>query len=168
MGTRTPLSVDEVLIDVLGFKRPFDEIPFGTFTGNCTLIKWFAQINKFYGTKGTARIMWKPRGTKPTVGVDEAAAYEMLRTGLLSEDRAFVYHCENHYFCPVGFEMSPMHPEDAYLAPSEVTKLERWVVMGDFAKGFPVLQTKKWEDVVTDLECQYPKCFNIRKSELGV
>jgi len=37
----------------------------------------------------------------------EPVALNYLKQGLRSEDTAFVYHCYNHYFCPVGYEMTP-------------------------------------------------------------
>ena len=59
--------------------------------------------------------MWKLRGQNRTPGVSESDAFDMLKEGLLSEDRAYIYHCWNHYFCPMGFEMTPARPEESYL-----------------------------------------------------
>jgi hypothetical protein len=41
-------------------------------------------------------------------------ALEKLQGGLRSGDTAFVYHCSNHYFCPVGYELVPRKATDAY------------------------------------------------------
>lgn len=27
---------------------------------------------------------------------------------------AYIYHCQNHYFCPVGFEATPLKAAKAY------------------------------------------------------
>lgn len=37
----------------------------------------------------------------------EESALQHLKAGLLSEDMGFIYHCLNHYFCPVGYEDQP-------------------------------------------------------------
>jgi len=37
-----------------------------------------------------------------------------LTQGLKDEASAFIYHCQNHYFCPVGFEATPLRPAKAY------------------------------------------------------
>lgn len=55
-------SVQEKALYILGFKPPFNEIRFGPFTGNATLMKWFAQINNYFQVKGRASYMFKPKG----------------------------------------------------------------------------------------------------------
>ncbi len=60
-GTMRPISTEEAL-EVLGFKPPYSNFDFGSFTGNDTLIQWFALLNKFYKVKGKAEILWKPKG----------------------------------------------------------------------------------------------------------
>lgn len=37
-----------------------------------------------------------------------------LKSDLKRDDFALVYHCYNHYFCPVGYETSPVLPHEAY------------------------------------------------------
>ena len=41
-------------------------------------------------------------------------ALERLKEGLKDPSMAFIYHCYNHYFCPIGFEEVPKRQEDAY------------------------------------------------------
>lgn len=37
-----------------------------------------------------------------------------LTAGLKDESMAYIYHCQNHYFCPVGFEATPLKAAKAY------------------------------------------------------
>lgn len=37
-----------------------------------------------------------------------------LTQGLKDESMAYIYHCQNHYFCPVGFEATPLKAAKAY------------------------------------------------------
>lgn len=37
-----------------------------------------------------------------------------LMQGLKDESMAYIYHCQNHYFCPVGFEATPLKAAKAY------------------------------------------------------
>jgi hypothetical protein len=60
-GSLPPISTEEAL-EVLGFNPPYSNFDFGSFTGNDTLIQWFALLNKFYKVKGKAEILWKPKG----------------------------------------------------------------------------------------------------------
>jgi len=41
-------------------------------------------------------------------------ALDSLKEGLRNPSMAFVYHCLNHYFCPVGYEEIPKNATDAY------------------------------------------------------
>lgn len=52
-GNLPPLSQEEALV-IVGINPPFDNVEFGSFTGNSTLIKWFRKINKHFGVEGKA------------------------------------------------------------------------------------------------------------------
>jgi hypothetical protein len=108
-GDHRPISTEEAL-EVLGFKPPYHEVKFGSFTGNDTLIQWFGLLNKFYKVKGTARICFKLHGASITSGLDSDSALKNLKEGLQSDNKAFIYHCYNHYMCPIGFESTPTKP----------------------------------------------------------
>jgi hypothetical protein len=111
--------------------------------------------------------MYKPKGkTSTSEDVTSDKAHQLLLDGLRSESKAYIYHCWNHYFCPLGFDLTPRHPHDAY--SSEVQDFETWIIIGEISKCYPVFHTKKWSDIITDLNTGYPEFFNIRKSELGV
>ena len=63
-NNRRQILTQEQALDILGFEQPFDEIRFGPFSGNSSLIRWFGILCKHFGVKGQARIFYKPRGTK--------------------------------------------------------------------------------------------------------
>ena len=73
VGTLRPISVEEAL-EVCGFKPPYQDVEFGKFTGNQTLIKWFRFLNLHFKTQGNARIVWKLHGesTTPDISPDKA------------------------------------------------------------------------------------------------
>jgi uncharacterized FAD-dependent dehydrogenase len=96
-----------------------------------------------------------------------------LIDGLRNEKKAYIYHCWNHYFCPIGFDITPKQPYDAYQDLSDETlktqqQTDTWIIIGEISKCYPSFHTKKWTDIVTDLNTQFPEFFNIRKNELGV
>mmetsp|Transcript_48440 Transcript_48440/g.35649 ORF Transcript_48440/g.35649 Transcript_48440/m.35649 type:complete len:91 (-) Transcript_48440:90-362(-) len=89
-------------------------------------------------------------------------------SGLKNEKKAYIYHCWNHYFCPIGFERTPTKAYGAYLQEAEVAEWDTWLIIGEVSKCYPVFHVKRWEDVVTDITCAFPQFFNIRKAELGI
>lgn len=38
----------------------------------------------------------------------DEGALTQLKSGLADENSGFIYHCLNHYFCPIGFDDTPM------------------------------------------------------------
>ena len=52
---------------------------------------------------------------KPTTSPSRLVrALESLKEGLRDPAMAFIYHCYNHYFCPIGYEEVPKNAIDAY------------------------------------------------------
>ncbi len=131
-------------------------------------MQWFNLLNKFFKVKGKAQILFKLKG-KNTTDIAPDEAKQKLIDGLRSKEKAYIYHCWNHYMCPIGFELTPKNPFNAYCETIDlVESSDFWVIIGEVSKCYPVFHTKRWEDIVTDLNCDYPEFFNIRKSELGV
>jgi hypothetical protein len=108
-GSHRPISTEEAL-EVLGFKPPYNDVKFGSFTGNDTLVQWFGNLNRFYKVQGEARICYKLHGNNQTPNIDSAQALTELKQGLKNENKAFIYHCYNHYCCPIGYEENPNKP----------------------------------------------------------
>lgn len=102
-GNLPPISTEEAL-EILGFKPPYTNVDFGSFTGNDTLIQWFNLLTKYFKVKGSAKIAWKLHGKNQTLGIEKNQALENLINGLRNERKAYIYHCWNHYFCPIGYE----------------------------------------------------------------
>ena len=167
-GQKRAITVDEVLVDVLGFQPPFDEIGFGAFTGNDTLVKWFYQINEFYGVQGESAMLYKAHG-KNVTAIDETVAHDNLVEGLLSHKKAYVYHCQNHYLCPIGFEHTPTQPHDAFAMNKKIgQKFETWIIIGDISAKYPPIQVCKWAEIVKDITCVFPYYYDIREPKLGI
>lgn len=48
-----------------------------------------------------------------------------LTQGLKDESMAYIYHCQNHYFCPVGFEATPLKAAKAYRLVTSYTYIRK-------------------------------------------
>nr|KAG5708218.1 hypothetical protein BaRGS_021152 [Batillaria attramentaria] len=112
-GSLNPITQEQALT-VLRFQPPFQDIRFGPFTGNITLLKWFRQLNDHFKVKGRCFYMYKPQGRNKTCGVTPEAALAKLKQGLRDTNSTYIYHCQNHYFCPIGFEDVPVDCTQAY------------------------------------------------------
>ncbi|XP_076134141.1 basic immunoglobulin-like variable motif-containing protein [Alosa pseudoharengus] len=166
-GSLPPISQEEAL-HILGFQPPFEEIKFGPFTGNATLMRWFRQINDNFRVRGCSYILYKPHGKHKTAGETAEGALLKLTTGLKDESMAYIYHCQNHYFCPVGFEATPLKAAKAYRGPLPQNDMEYWILIGEPSRKHPAIHCKKWTDIVTDLNTQNPEYLDIRHTERGI
>ncbi|XP_037005958.2 basic immunoglobulin-like variable motif-containing protein isoform X1 [Artibeus jamaicensis] len=167
-GNLPPITQEEAL-HILGFQPPFEDIRFGPFTGNTTLMRWFRQINDHFHVKGCSYVLYKPHGKNKTAGETASGALLKLTHGLKDESLAYIYHCQNHYFCPIGFEATPIKANKAFsrgpLSPQEV---EYWILIGESSRKHPAIHCKKWADIVTDLNTQNPEFLDIRHLERGL
>ncbi|XP_039984191.1 basic immunoglobulin-like variable motif-containing protein isoform X2 [Xiphias gladius] len=166
-GSLPPISQEEAL-HILGFQPPFEEIKFGPFTGNATLMRWFRQINDNFRVRGCSYILYKPHGKHKTAGETAEGALMKLTQGLKDESMAYIYHCQNHYFCPVGFEATPLKAAKAYRGPLPTNETEHWILIGEPSRKHPAIHCKKWLDIVTDLNTQNPEYLDIRHTERGI
>lgn len=48
-------------------------------------------------------------------GISSKQAVDDLKIGLNDSNKAFIYHCYNHYMCPIGYEETPQMPYEAYV-----------------------------------------------------
>uniref|UniRef100_K7GJY8 Basic, immunoglobulin-like variable motif containing n=1 Tax=Pelodiscus sinensis TaxID=13735 RepID=K7GJY8_PELSI len=166
-GNLPPITQEEAL-HILGFQPPFEEIRFGPFTGNTTLMRWFRQINDHFHVKGCSYVLYKPHGKNKTAGETAAGALVKLTQGLKDESMAYIYHCQNHYFCPIGFEATPVKANKAYRGHLLQQEVEYWVLIGESSRKHPTIHCKKWADIVTDLNTQNPEYLDIRHLERGL
>nr|XP_032836195.1 basic immunoglobulin-like variable motif-containing protein [Petromyzon marinus]XP_032836196.1 basic immunoglobulin-like variable motif-containing protein [Petromyzon marinus] len=165
-GWLPPVTQEDVLL-MLGFRPPFDEIRFGPFTGNTTLMRWFRQVSDVLGVRSSSHVLYKPHGKNRTPGETPESALEKLTRGLRDDSRAFIYHCQNHYFCPIGYEATPRPAAHAYRGGESVA-LDYWILIGETSRKHPAIHCKRWVDVVTDLSCQSPEFLDIRRTEKGL
>jgi hypothetical protein len=167
-GALPPVSQEEVMA-ILGFAPPFDQIRWGSFTGNVTLLRWFHAVNKHFGVTGKAYYLWKSHGRGRTVGLSDEKAEALMKATLRNPSMAVIYHCHNHYMVPIGYQEQPIAQTDAFqptLSPSEVTT---HLIIGEVSRGIHTsLHVKKFSDVALDLNCQSPQHFNIRHTEKGI
>ena len=80
-------------------------------------------------------------------GLDSETAMNELMTGLKNEKKGYIYHCYNHYMCPIGFENTPQLPFDAYKKKEEIELFRNWIIIGEISKMYPVFHTINWDDI---------------------
>ncbi|XP_036395959.1 basic immunoglobulin-like variable motif-containing protein [Megalops cyprinoides] len=166
-GSLPPISQEEAL-HILGFQPPFEEIKFGPFTGNTTLMRWFRQINDHFRVRGCSYFLYKPHGKHKTAGETSEGALMKITEGLKDESIAYIYHCQNHYCCPLGFEATPLKAAKAYRGALPGNEMEYWILIGEPSRKHPAIHCKKWVDIVTDLNTQNPEYLDIRHTERGI
>ncbi|ELU15045.1 hypothetical protein CAPTEDRAFT_151702 [Capitella teleta] len=166
-GDLPPITQEKALL-ILSFQPPFGEIRFGPFTGNRTLMRWFRQLNIHFKVRGRCHLVYKPQGRNRTVGVTGETALSYLKKGLQGNDRAFIYHCQNHYFCPIGYEDTPLVATQAYAGPLPQSEVETWVMIGDPSRKHPAIHCKKWDDIDADLNCVHPDFSDVRRLWRGI
>ncbi|XP_031413612.1 basic immunoglobulin-like variable motif-containing protein isoform X2 [Meleagris gallopavo] len=81
---------------------------------------------------------------------------------------AYIYHCQNHYFCPIGFEATPVKASKAYRGRVLQQEVEYWILIGEPSRKHPTIHCKRWADIVTDLNTQNPEYLDIRHLERGL
>ncbi|XP_060681774.1 basic immunoglobulin-like variable motif-containing protein isoform X1 [Hemiscyllium ocellatum] len=175
-GSLPPITQEEAL-HILGFQQPYEDIRFGPFTGNATLMRWFRQLNEHFHMRGCSYVLYKPHGKNRTAGETAEGALMKLTQGLKDESMAFIYHCQNHYFCPIGFEATPLKASKAfrhfvlpfaYRGKLPLDEMEFWILIGEPSKKHPAIHCKKWADIVLDLNTQNPEYLDIRNPEKGI
>ncbi|KAG8349035.1 hypothetical protein ERJ75_000832800 [Trypanosoma vivax] len=166
-AARPPVSQEEIM-SILGFSPPFDAISWGPFTGNGTLIRWFHAINRHFGVRGRAYIMYKPQGkTRTSCTADEGL--QRLKEALHNPCAAVVYHCHNHYMVPIGYQDIPHAQTDFYAPHVPESNSSTTIFIGEVSRGrHEALYARKWGEIVKDLMCTSPQFYNIRRPEQGI
>lgn len=170
-GIHRPPFTQEEIISTLGFAAPFGDIPWGTFTGNITLIRWFHALNAHFGHQGRAYILYKVHGPGNTSHVyqSDAQALVAVKEALRNPHCAIIYHCYNHYMVPIGYQEIP-HDQKECLRPDVATDAtDTTVFIGEVSRGkHEAMYARKWKDIVKDLSCYGETYFNIRQPEKGI
>uniref|UniRef100_A0A8C4R1S6 Basic, immunoglobulin-like variable motif containing n=1 Tax=Eptatretus burgeri TaxID=7764 RepID=A0A8C4R1S6_EPTBU len=138
-----PAITQEQGLAILGFQPPYDNIRFGPFTGNTTLLRWFRQIGDYFNVRGSSYFLYKPHGRNRTPGETAESARGKLMAGLREDSYAFVYHCQNHYFCPIGYEETPYRATSAYRGLRHCEESEFWILIGDPSQKHPAIHCKR-------------------------
>ena len=167
---KLPVLCQEKALICLGIEPPFQDIRFGPFTGNNTLVSWFNTLNLSFSVKGQARVLWKLHGKGRTEGKTPEMALNELMGGLRNPKKAYIYHCFNHYMCPIGYEIASNYPPDAYkrLCDIPASNIETFIIIAEASKAYPIFHIRKWDDVVLDISQQNPNYYNIRKPSQGI
>jgi DNA excision repair protein ERCC-5 len=113
-------------------------------------------ICKNYGVSGSSQILFKIHGDMKTHKDPEVALSE-LKEGLRSEKKAYIYHCQGHYFLIFGYESHSTLPVQAYSNSEEIKDPDEWIVIGEISRLFSPFHIKKWSSIFLDLKLQYPK-----------
>ena len=141
-GTVEPIT-PEMALEIVGFIAPFDTKQYQYYTFNETLMSWFHILNKALGVKGKAHICFKLLPSGATHEVSESdQALEMIKSGLRSKTKAFIYHCYWHYMCPVGYEECPKQRNMSYTLNND--SFTTWIMIADTALIHPPFHIRKW------------------------
>ena len=100
-------------------------------------------------------------------------AKERLQILLKSNTNAFIYHCYNHYCCPIGFEREPLNQNNIYdneknQNDDDDSNFIDWIFLADTSKKYSNFHCVKWEDIDKDLNSKSPEYINIRQLDKGV
>lgn len=89
--------------------------------------RWFRQLNEHFKVRGHCYYMYKPHGRNKTSGLTSEGALSKLKQGLQESNSAFIYHCQNHYFCPIGYEDVPFNCAEAYRYAHQQTTRKKYI-----------------------------------------
>ncbi|CBZ23535.1 conserved hypothetical protein [Leishmania mexicana MHOM/GT/2001/U1103] len=169
-ANRAPHAQEE-LMSILGFEPPFGDIAWGPFTGNATLIRWFHALNRHFGVRGRAYILYKAHGSGNTAHLyaNNTEALAAVKAALRDPHCALIYHCYNHYMVPIGYQDIPLAQTD-FLKPTVAeSNCDTTIFIGEVSRGRnEAMYARKWSQIVKDIECKSPFFFNIRHPEQGV
>ena len=119
-----PAITQEEASRILRFQPPFEDIRFGPFTGNSMLMRWFRQINDHFHV-----VLYKPHGKNKTAGETASGALSKLTHGLKDESLVYIYHCQNHHFCPIGSETTPVKVNKAFSRGPLITQEAEYCIL---------------------------------------
>ncbi|AYU76086.1 hypothetical protein LdCL_060010700 [Leishmania donovani] len=169
-ANRAPHSQEE-LMSILGFEPPFGDIAWGPFTGNATLIRWFHALNRHFGVRGRAYILYKAHGSGNTAHLyaNSTEALAAVKAALRDPHCALIYHCYNHYMVPIGYQDIPLAQTDFLKPDVPESNCDTTIFIGEVSRGrHEAMYARKWSQIVKDIECKSPFFFNIRHPEQGV
>ena len=135
------------------------------------ILRWFQELNKHFSLFGEASFFYKPVGADKTFGLTGQVAKERLQILLKSKDSSFIYHCTNHYFCPIGYEREPINHSGIFYENPEEGYLEEfldWFIIADCSRKYQQFHCIRWDDIDKDLNLKCPDFLNVRHLDRGV
>ena len=132
-------------------------------------------------------MFYKPVGSLKTFGFTGDNAKVRLKRLLHSQYVSFIYHCYNHYCCPVGYEQEPFNQSQIFECESYKDELVSsifletnsstqipsattvdWIFVADTSRKYPSMHCIKWDDIELDLNTRSPEYLNIRHLDRGI
>lgn len=159
-----PLITPEAALKILGFIQKIDYIPFAQIAGNATIMGWFEKLCAHFKVRGKASIFWKRDVTAET----SDQLLQKYVAHIRSPKKAFLYHCQNHYCVPIGFDIVPFKPCNAYISRADKDTFEPWIVVGESAKSKQGMYVVRWEAVGTDIMSDDFYFYDVRRPRLGL
>ena len=135
-----------------------------------SFLRWFDKLNGHFSVEGRSSFFYKPVGTNKTLGVSGEIARDRLLEQLTLKNTAFIYHCHNHYCCPVGYEREPVDKTNIYNEQSSASNQEfvEWIFIADTSRKYGNFHCVKWSDIDADLNTKSPVFLNIRDLDKGM
>jgi hypothetical protein len=140
---------------------------------------WFKLLCVHFSVSGRASFFYKPTEPNKTALTSGDEAKRELLELLKSEQVALIYHCHNHYCCPVGFEMEPTRRDEIFArnaSNKEEIKNEtddkasfiEWILIADTSRKHAAMSCVKWSDIDRDLNCKDLEYLDIRCLHKGI
>ena len=132
------------------------------------MMKLVNELNKKTGHSATAKVIAK-LAPPAKLNVSENDMKKQLLSGLTSENKAYIYLAFRDVFCPIGYEITPLKPLDAYKKLSEIPKenTELWIITNGTGKYDHSFVIKRWSNIVTDLQTCWPLYYDIKQIKDG-
>ena len=126
---------------------------------------WLDQID----VKGCTYVLYKPHEKNNRAGESALGTITKLTLGLKDKTLAYIYHCHNHYFGPLGVKATPIKTNIAFIRdPFSSQEVEYWILFGESHRKHPAIHCKRWADFVTDINTHNPEFLEIQHLERGL
>ncbi|MDD2228586.1 MAG: hypothetical protein PHY48_04145 [Candidatus Cloacimonetes bacterium] len=129
------------LASIMGLK--VDDIGTKLNASNKTVMGWFDRLTKHYKLHGSCSIYLSAKDVKDYSR--NAAVISQFKDDIAKEDKAFIYHLENHYNVVLGYFEHSVSPAKAYDTSAD---LQRWIVLGEHSEYNPI---KDWMRMAVSL-----------------
>ena len=95
--------------------------------------------------KGCTYVLYKPHEKNKTAGESALGTLTKLTLVLKDKTLAYIYHCQNHYFGPVGVKATPIKTNIAFIRnPLSSQEVEYWILFGESHRKHPAIHCKRY------------------------